>query len=197
MNVFWMQFLIILLCVNITNYLFWLNTNFKHRFARVFTGFNSKSMDSFLWVIVIAWYLPVYHSYRAGPTQALSSYDDGNQYCIDNFNSSLATIYTPEQNVEAMRVCIEAGEGTSALGCLIGLRYDGFEWEWQDNTILSSFYYWGHGEPNGNNEDCVEIVLDGYLSINTEQVFKGEWNDLICNGFSDRLTLCNEPPQGT
>eukprot|EP01084_Bolivina_argentea_P154096 268650_1 len=125
------------------------------------------------------------------------SWTDANTWCLNNFNSTLATINTPQQNQNALQLCTKYSKKLNATGCWIGLHFTNNKWIWNSNNISASFLYWGHQEPNDNRQHCAEMNIIPYLN-NDQSVLTGEWNDQFCNGTIDKqLPICNDPPSIT
>ena len=153
-------------------------------------------MNTFIWVILTGVLLSC-NSYRLGPSPIINWFD-ANDYCANTFNSTLATIYTPEQNEEAIKLCLNYRNKTNlTVGCWIGLEYDDYNgnWLWTENDIESSFYYWAHNQPSDPSvEPHAEIRITSWEDQGL-QVFLGEWNDASSTS-EERIPLCNDPPQG-
>eukprot|EP01084_Bolivina_argentea_P214320 363856_1 len=117
------------------------------------------------------------HSYLAITTPM--SWNDANDYCLNNYGTGLATIEHWEIN-EADAVRDAAGILTNVW---IGLHDQASEghWVWQDGTLCSyatdgdcvNDPNWAAGEPNnwgwGGEQDC------GFLNINNK------YGDKSCN----------------
>ena len=117
-------------------------------------------------------------------------WDEAEIYCNDNYNSSLATIYTPQQNKIVTDLCLSI---PAATGCWIGLYQPtpNSNWYWKENNLTAAYTYWAQVEPNGGDtENCAEIMIDVYFS-NQVWTFPGQWNDQNCSGYA--YPICNEP----
>ena len=89
-------------------------------------------------------YLPILiNGYIIDPTLTPRTFIGANEFCKENYNSTLASIYTPEQNVKAIDICLEH-DGTG-YSCWIGLhknysKYGDNKWHWIENGLIASFY---------------------------------------------------------
>ena len=126
-----------------------------------------------------------YKDYCYYYSAARMSTNAGEDYCRDNFDATLPSIHSDQENTFVYRVMCTGSAGR----CHIGMRDDngyrdgsvvaGYEsvrsgttwegskqyqlsgppgWQWSDNT-LRDFSYWSSGEPNNwrGLEDCSEL----------------------------------------
>ena len=136
------------------------------------------------------------------------NYADAIKYCNDTYDSSLATIYTPEQNKIARNLCLNhINNSTDNLyvACWIGLHQiesnSYSPWLWQQNGIESVYTYWAKGAPsynNNNHTNCTEISVAPFRAQSSfpQTQFMGDWNNVDCIGTEFHATLCNDPPHG-
>jgi len=110
---------------------------------------------------------------------------EANNYCINTFQTRLATILSSEDNNLALNYC---NQGT--VSCWIGLyrinngsNNSSFQWLNNNQSLLNSF--WSSNEP-GIYESCVEMYSTG-----SDSSHKGSWNDADCN--LNRHFLCDVP----
>ena len=127
----------------------------------------------------------------------LRSFNEANQFCQKTYNSSLATIYTPEQNDEAIELCLS----NDGYACWIGLHqnytlYGDNKFHWVENGVVASFYGFEEPEPNNydGNENCTEIICHT-CSFDSGPaygwIYGGAWVDEGCD--EPQYTICNNP----
>eukprot|EP01084_Bolivina_argentea_P199361 341137_1 len=114
------------------------------------------------------------------------TFNDEQQYCQDTFSTSLATITTTQDNINAVNTLQTAGLNWAWIGLHFAQNAN---WEWIDGTSCSyainndctNDIHWGESEPSGNaNEDCV------YIATST-----GLYNNNPCT--VSPSVLCNKP----
>ena len=109
------------------------------------------------------------------------NWQDANNYCISEYESTLATITNNDDNV-ALRGAVANAGLNSGEDVWIGYNDRNSEgsFSWVDGTS-NSFTKWSGGEPNNSGEeDCVESWTSG-----------GNWNDQKCD--QSRYFVCNYP----
>eukprot|EP01083_Nonionella_stella_P227165 806195_1 len=101
---------------------------------------------------------------------------DANQYCIDNYGTTLATFQT-ENDAQDLAKIVQ-------YDYWVGLSYI-HVWRWVDtNEKLSTNQYWYPGEPNGYGDDCARTRC--YDCIKKLLI-----GDLGC--YYTRYFVCNSP----
>ena len=123
------------------------------------------------------------HGYIIDPTFTKRTFHDANQFCKNTYNSSLASVYTPEQNEIVIELCLQKDDND----CWIGLhqnvtKYGDHQWHWIENGLISSFYAFKEPEPNdsGGDENCTEIICRSCSFSKhyyTTWYLGGEWNN--------------------
>ncbi|XP_067658287.1 C-type Lectin CRL-like [Haliotis asinina] len=58
-------------------------------------------------------------------------------------------------------------------------------WTWTDGTVINPVY-WGDGEPNSEEEKCIEM-----LAVSTNPIRR--WNDIVCDVSDNSLFVCQMP----
>ena len=106
----------------------------------------------------------------------LSNMFNAQKYCLENYNTSLASIHSEEQNLEAADLCSSFYD----VACYIGLNYSnntGLSWLDQSLVNYNKSYI-------NNSESCATLPND----INTT-IFEVNWYDTNC--FEAHYFLCN------
>ena len=110
------------------------------------------------------------------------------EYCLDNFDTHLASILDDDENDQAMELFeIFDSDVSMWIGLFDARSEDSFEWIDSNSYSLSSFDTspWSSKQPDNwkDDEDCVELWDSA----------DGLWNDRDC---STELTafICNKPP---
>ena len=123
-----------------------------------------------------------------GVSNTKLSWNDANNYCIDNYGTNLATIVSNADNYDAKNAAIYSGISSSVW---IGINdidnENNFVWvnnANNGNSLTNYYTNWYPFEPNNNNnnQDCGRIFL---FSSN------GQWDDDDCN--VQHNFLCNTP----
>ena len=119
------------------------------------------------------------------------TFQDAEQFCIDNYGTNLASIHSHDEQSEAWNLCTKWNT-ISNNHCWIGLfdinRQQAFRWM-DGSPYIYDMWYWLANEPSGrwNDENCVH--LNGWNgNIGT---WSGKWNDIACS--STFHFLCNYP----
>ena len=124
------------------------------------------------------------------------SYSEANRWCQNEFDSTLATIYTPKQYETVRELCLSSGT-SGEVACWIGLRYSLIDeyWHWEDTGYISMILYWGDSEGEAmDGQECAGIAVTGFV-IDTNYLFPGDMVDIVCNFTYPKLTICNDPPE--
>ena len=100
-------------------------------------------------------------------------FNDAVSYCQNTYGSSIATVYTPEQNTIVSQLC-----NTGKIGnCWIGL----IENKWIKSNVTVGFENWNTSGPINNvQQRCTEITELGI------------WNHIECAEY--RLPICDNHP---
>ena len=121
--------------------------------------------------------------YTATETSQLFTWNEAETYCVNTYNSHLASILTSEQNNETQSIFQAFDKIMLAFGFNDQTTEGTFEWI---DGRVSNFEYWYPGEPNDyNGEHCGEIRYGGK--------FDGEWNDQDCDDKEYLGFICNRP----
>eukprot|EP01084_Bolivina_argentea_P045582 83911_1 len=123
--------------------------------------------------------------YKVGPELI---WREANQFCIDKYGATLATITSKEDRLNA-QATLQASK-IDDHGAFIGLndRKTSGKWTWIDGTDCSyapngdciNDPFWKYNEPNSKHERCVVFHIELAL-----------YNDYLCG--NPRATLCNSP----
>ena len=107
----------------------------------------------------------------------LRTYDDADMYCRDHFNTSLATIRSKAEQVEAASLIVDKSDAWIGYN-----KVDSEEtFKWMDGSPSPNFKNFAIGEPNTNidGDDCVFMAKDQ----------GGEWKSAQCS--TPMAFLCN------
>merc|ERR1719474_784261 len=112
---------------------------------------------------------------------------DANTFCADTFGTSLASIHSARDMLEAQTACLGV---TNSRGCWVGLSDEvvSREYRWDDGTDWTfgtafSEYPWYSNQPGAvDDQKCIQIDPPEYL-----------FNDDECN--STARTICNAPSE--
>ena len=105
------------------------------------------------------------------------SYNDAINYCQNNYNTTLATIYSPQQNDLIASLCSSTSTNHD---CWIGLKYDNNtnHWKWIKNDI-SVGYQSFLNNPTNPTSKCGLIYKDD-----------NKWDNALSTDLN--LPICNE-----
>eukprot|EP01084_Bolivina_argentea_P315998 547647_1 len=91
------------------------------------------------------------------------TFSDANSFCIQQHQTSLATIQSKTQNDEVVNVC----RGLGVVDCWIGVnnQQERYTWRWISNSLIVSYEYWFPGVKNADSKGyCgfIHAVRKGY-----------------------------------
>eukprot|EP01084_Bolivina_argentea_P054435 99823_1 len=101
------------------------------------------------------------------------NFTDAVTYCQNIHNSTLASIYTPQQNAIASKLCLSV----TTNNCWIGLNNIQNNWKWIDNNISVGYTSW-RNKPTNNEHLCTELIANN-----------SNWNATSCSNL--KLPICN------
>ena len=138
-------------------------------------GSYTSSMHSILLLVIIQLYLSITHSYHISSIPL--NYTEALNYCQTTHNTTLATVYTPEQNTIISQLC----SSQDTEDCWIGLKYDmiDLDWKWSKNNMTVGYQAWFNTPNIGQNPKCAKMIL-----------FDDQWDDVVCTAFN--LAICND-----
>ena len=105
------------------------------------------------------------------------TWSEGEQYCMDNWGTNLASIHNTAENTEAGDLCFPDGIHAVASDCWIGL-HNVSNYGWTDGQDFN-YDNWYPGQAATATYDCAGI---GYIDIYS-------WRDILC--LAERKPLCN------
>ncbi|XP_022109148.1 macrophage mannose receptor 1-like [Acanthaster planci] len=117
------------------------------------------------------------YCYKFDPTYTMGSFQDAKADCEGFYGSQLASIHSKQENDFILTNVVDP---TFVGNLWIGLQKGNQGLEWTDGTPVD-FVYWKEGEPNNNEELCVEMYTKQY----------GLWNDEHCTDQADYV--CKMP----
>ncbi len=117
------------------------------------------------------------------------AFNDAISYCSETYKSSLATIFTSQQNHIVLELCATNGTNNCWIGLHKQINNNGNDWYWIHNNITTNFTQWS---TTSNNESCAEMIVNTH-TVNDHLVFQGEWNKIPCNVM--RYPICNAPTE--
>eukprot|EP01084_Bolivina_argentea_P215897 366635_1 len=113
------------------------------------------------------------------------NWSDAESYCVNHYNSHLASIHTQYENNEVATLCsFQYGR------CWIGYNdiMSNINWEWTDCSS-NTFSHWHPAQPANNDQHCA--LTHGYNYYSSS--YRGHWNDGWCTRIKNH-SICNDPP---